>query len=593
MNTQIKKSGAMILCAYASTCLIWGSQPIPANIQIESRLVRTGASSLALRNLTRETQKITVQPGPLGTVDFRAQQVELAAGAAAEVDIGQIGTGDGVQVFHVVSLVNNERGGADGPALHEVLEVSATGIQKTSYERAFLSKRVAVPGASRPGRYDIGGGYLDVNPMARLAFPARTVSGDVQFERVEEADPMELSNMRRKALPAPGGAVESAPATRAFAERQEEDAGLFEGKDSSRERAAGLSGVLKGQFLVEIPNPAVANDTIYQAAWGWKVRAWQNLGNWWQQVGSSYVKSDGNWTIDLAVSAIPGFPVHLEFQPANRFVQIQDANGVVYTWSGKVNLAPPVTNIGLRIADLTKNGDAPGIQALYTGTTAVWRKFKKHGMNALRDEPIEITYPNTLATGKCQTPDGMGGVIPWSCSYFADGKIWMIAAHANADVGQHEVGHSIHTFHWNGDSPAGAGIPHNAKVCYNPGLALSEGFASFVSYWTQFDRTVMNPQTPFRGWTLESLAADFCKGASNEAWVAAALWDMYDVPNDGVSPIADTWYFNNPAAPIIIVLGNAGLDSMAQYMPVINNLLGPQWTSPVVSLFWLNNMLLP
>lgn len=586
------------VCAFAvavAPSIVNAEQPTPVGVNIESRLVRWGNSSLRLTNHSRERHSLSVRPGQLGTIEFRPQRADLAPGATVDLDIGQLSTPDGIQVFHVVSLVNNENSalvnnekGLDaGPGLHEVLEVSASSIQKTTYERAFLSKRVAIEGESQPARYDIGGGYMDAQPMAKLAFPSNREEPTVVVERVDEVDTFELSNMRLRQLPSPGTAAEGGALLRPMAE----DATILEpAAEKGSERSAGISGVIKGKFMVRLPG-ATMGSVVFQAGWGWKVRAWQYLGKWFQ-VGSASVKSDGTWSIDLSPITVPNLPVRVEYQPANRFVQIQDANANVYTWADDWNLAPPVTDIGFRSADLTKTGNAPGIDILYQGATAVWRKFKKHGMNALRNEPIEITYPNTLATGKCQRPQN-GMTIAWSCSQFADGKIWMIAAHANIDVAQHEIAHSIHSFYWNADMPSGSGIPHNASLCYNPGLALSEGFASFVSYWTQFDRTTVNPQSAFRSWQIENLGSGFCAGASNEAWVAATFWDMYDTVNEGTLPMADSWYFNNLAVPVSTLLGNPGKDSMTEYAPLISNLLGPTWTTRVVGLFWLNNMYLP
>jgi hypothetical protein len=50
---------------------------------------------------------------------------------------------------------------------------------------------------------------------------------------------------------------------------------------------------------------------------------------------------------------------------------------------------------------LNKTGSVPGIDKIYQASMALWRKFKKYGMSALRDEPVPITYPNTLAPGQC------------------------------------------------------------------------------------------------------------------------------------------------------------------------------------------------
>ena len=51
---------------------------------------------------------------------------------------------------------------------------------------------------------------------------------------------------------------------------------------------------------------------------------------------------DGSWSIPV----LPGFPVRVEYQPANRFVQLQDPQGNVYAWGDNWNLTGSMTDIG-------------------------------------------------------------------------------------------------------------------------------------------------------------------------------------------------------------------------------------------------------
>ena len=571
----------MPLLAICLTAGVWGHQPSPVDVSVESILARRGDSYLRLTNMTRESQTLTFSPGPAGTATFRPTRgIVLSPGSRMDVSLGELQMSDGVQVLHVVSQVAGPEGGVTaGPQLHEVLVVDATGVAKTTYERAFLSQRMAIPGESVPLRVDIGGGYLDAQPMGRLAFASGRESAETPVERVDEVSPFELSNMRLRQLPEDGVGEGLFPvrmgvdATRLATGVQEERASVF--------------GSIKGKFMLKLPG------SVYQAAWGWKVRVWQGLGGTWYQIGSANVTGDGTWSADYLIPPIPGFQVRVEYQPANRFLQVQDANGDIYTWGDDWDVTGLVTDIGYRSADLTKTGNAPGIDKIYQGGMALWRKFNKFGMNALRDEPVQITYPNTLSTGKCKSTDAGGNTIAWSCSQSGDGKIWLISVHAVAGVVQHELAHSIHSYYWDGNMPAGGGIKHNITKCYNPGLALTEGFADFMPYWVQFDRTAVNPVETTLGLPIDTLGNAYCKGASNEAQVAATFWDVYDTVNDGASPAIDSWNFTKKYAPVSTFLKNPGHNSMLEYTSVYTTILGGNWATPVTQLFLLNTMFLP
>ncbi|MBL8241218.1 MAG: hypothetical protein JNM66_27595 [Bryobacterales bacterium] len=554
---------------------VWGHQASPVDVSVESVLAKRGASYLHLTNHTRESHTMGFSAGAAGTVEFRpVRGVVLSPGATMDVSLGELALGDGPQVLHVESTMELARGGtAAGPELQEVLEVSSTGIAKTSYEQAFLARRVEVRGASVPLRTDIGGGYIDAQPIGRLAFPSARESADTVVERVDEVSPFALSAMRLKELPEDGGAAGTGMAGLRTAR-------LNEGVS---EKQGGIFGTIQGKFMLKLPGG------VKQAAWGWKVRAWQLIGGVWFQLAATSVTADGTWKADFQLQPFPGIPVRVEYQPANRFLQIQDAEGNVYTWADDWALEGSAMDIGYRSADLTKTGSAPGIDRIYQGGTALWRKFKKHGMNALRNEPIEITYPNKLSTGKCQTPSGSGNKA-WSCSYSEDGKIWLIPQHATARVTQHELAHSIHSYYWDGNMPAGSGIPHAIDKCYNPGLALTEGFADFMPFWVQFEKTEVNPALNFN---LETVPGGYCDGSSNEAHVAATFWDVYDTADDGTGVVADTWSFYHPYAPVSTFLKNPGHNSMFEYAGVYTAILGQDKAVPIVGLFMWNTMHLP
>jgi hypothetical protein len=583
------------VCLLTATSGLWATQHTPVEVSIESNLVLRGNSSLHLVNNTREIQYLTLSPGAPGTIRFAEQRAAIRGGGAIDVNLGQLEIQPGNQILHVVSMVTMGTGQVAGPSLHEVLMVDRTGIVKTTYEQAYLDRRISFPGESRPTPMDIGGGYMDAQPMARLAWPSDELPPDTVVGRTDAPSTFELSNIRLKQLPETGGASDSSRgALIGLLNRPGAlEMSMQAAKQATHAPQAGAFGSIKGHLAVKLPNPTGSGPSVFQSAWGWKVRAWQLIGSTWLQVGGTSVAGDGTWNVDFNFPPFAGFPVQVEYQPANRFLQVQDANANIYSWSDSWSLTGALTNIGNRFVNLTVSGAAPGIDAIYQGGTALWRKFKAYGMNALRDKPIEITYPNTLATGMCPSTDNANKTIPWSCSYSDDGKIWLIQKHAVPGVVQHEIAHSIHSFYWDGNMPSGGGGKHNLNQCFNGGLALAEGFADFMPYWVQFNRSTNNPVETTLGLKIDQLGSGFCAGSSNESRVAATFWDVYDSVNDGASPIADTWYFSNAYAPVSTFLNNSGHNSMFEYNSVYTSILGANWSAPVTNLFLLNTTIFP
>jgi hypothetical protein len=334
-------------------------------------------------------------------------------------------------------------------------------------------------------------------------------------------------------------------------------------------------------------------DGTYHAAWGWVVRGWQQVLFFWIPTAWTYVGGDGSWQLNLPIA---NSPVFVEYRPANRFVQLQDAGGNVYAWGDSWNLTGPVTDIGYRAADFSNNGDLPNVHKLYVGATDVWIKFYNNGMNALRDSPIEVTFPNNLNSGHCiYNTDSNGMTVPtyaWSCSETANGRIWVIPAHADNFVVQHEIGHSINSYYWNNSMPPGAGGAHSLTQCYNNGLALSEGFANFLAYWTQFDRTQTNPTATYANYNVETINNNACSGPSNETRVSGAFWDMYDYWNDGtdVNSRYDSLLYVNQASAVSIYLGNKK-NGMPDYLDVVKAGQSTYWQGEFEKLFRLNTII--
>ena len=210
-------------------------------------------------------------------------------------------------------------------------------------------------------------------------------------------------------------------------------------------------------------------------------------------------------------------------------------------------------------------------------------------MNALRNQPIEVFFPNTLASGQCIYNDG-AGPYAWSCSYWANGKIYIIPEHGSESVVQHEIAHSINSFYWNGSMPPGAGGTHNLWNCYNNGLALTEGFANFLTYWTQFDRGQASPMAPYFNMNLESLPGGVCANQTTEMRIAATFWDMYDTHSESVSSTSgDGIYYVSQASAVALYLGSKK-NAMSEYLPAVQSGQSAYFQNEFTRIFRLNKI---
>jgi hypothetical protein len=122
---------------------------------------------------------------------------------------------------------------------------------------------------------------------------------------------------------------------------------------------------------------------------------------------------------------------------------------------------------------------------------------------------------------------------------------------------------------------------------------LTEGFANFVAYWTQFDRSAATPSASYFNENLETFAGDSgCNpGEINELRVAATFWDMYDVGNDGPDAThMDGWYYVDQASPISLYLNNGTQQKMSDYLPIVDA-GDPGWFDADRALFRLNRII--
>ena len=608
-------------CGLLVLGLCWGSayalEPLPPlQVSLDFHVSSEVRPFLHVMNQEDITVLVQITPGLDSTVFFQPVRVSIPSGHFVDIPFS---LPEGRQLFDAnAALFDLEGRRLRGvrPLVYQPVEIFSDGFgREDTFEQYFLSSRIFTEGDSELADIDLGH-YHDISEIGRLRFPSSALPDETYVDPFDLPSPLVFADMPLNQLPdlndigviqpdtgnpgsgdngtgndsEPPGTFLSDPGLVIAQARTDlgdppdpPTDGPLTPPQSFDVPADPTALTIKGHLSLKI------TDTSYKAAWGWVVRAWQRPLGIWVFLGWTYVNGDGSWQIN-APSILPGFPVRIEYRTGNRFVQVQDANANVYTWGDDWNLPPSgTTDIGFRAANLTVNGNLPAVDRIYVGATNVWVKFYNNGMNALRDKPIEITFPNSLASGKC-----IYGNPPyaWSCSYSADGKIWLIPAHGNATVAQHEIGHSIHSWYWNGSLPPGSGGTHSLTGCYNGGLALTEGFADFLAYWVQFDRTAWHPNAQYLGYDIESPNNGACVGPTNETWVSATFWDMYDYWNDGPGGNRfDSLYYINQAVPVAILLGNKGTNTMPAFLPVVKNGQNAFWQNEFERLFRLDTMI--
>ena len=313
------------------------------------------------------------------------------------------------------------------------------------------------------------------------------------------------------------------------------------------------------------PNENIANHTLrgqfsykgmdgrLHPAFGWRVEALrQGSTGSWSVVTSDWVEFDGSWRLNVS----NGGNYRFRYIAANRFFSPMDENENIYRWIGPVRNNVNVShNEGHRYANLD-NSDVRGLGEVYNEGMTLWSKlYWDGGINPIRNNTIKLYYPNTFYN--C----GGGRTSPWSCAN-TSGKIWLIPSHASRfGVTTHELAHQINYEFWNNKLPNNSGGAHNLFNCYTEGLALTEGFANFMVFWANQDRSGQ-PNNGF-DFKAETLSTSYCTKptAQNESWVAAAFWDLHDTRADGKDQL---WFIHKGSVPAIF-LRNGVQQSMKDF----------------------------
>jgi hypothetical protein len=277
----------------------------------------------------------------------------------------------------------------------------------------------------------------------------------------------------------------------------------------------------------------IGRDRIWHPGWNWQVKlSWLDSEGDSHDLGGAYIESDGSWKISFAALGYTGQNLFVQYGPTSRFAGAVDQDDEPYWWHSYRRYTVATNyDFGLETADTSASGDLSGIGDVYQAAMDFWWGFYSAGVNPKRRESIKLYFPNTWEFCGTKPPNKR----LWSCASPA-GEIWLIPAHASSFTVQHELGHQLNFEFW-GDSWPGQSGDHDLVKCFQPGLALVEGFADAVPYWLNNTINTATPMVQRGPNDLESPSAIHCAGDWNEWWVAATFWDLIDSDNDGLDRV--------------------------------------------------------
>ncbi len=256
--------------------------------------------------------------------------------------------------------------------------------------------------------------------------------------------------------------------------------------------------------------------------------------------------TDGEGMISAEFAAQPHQDIYVRFVPANSSWKVTDSGGSMYQWhtlvfwdsveEGKTCTVTLGTFVVGRPESDT--ADTPP-EETYESVGALWifeavRKANdfctRHGIALSRgDKQIRLIWPSEKGE---------------TCSVGVDIHVAPHRA-GHRDIIIHEIGHILMSTY--SRIPRGAGGRHRIDKSYNEQLAWSEGWATFFAACVLYEDGEAEPMLHNFGGgiSIEDIPESIPTGDRNEMRVAAALWDLYDVVQDGSDNIgihfADIW----------------------------------------------------
>jgi hypothetical protein len=297
-----------------------------------------------------------------------------------------------------------------------------------------------------------------------------------------------------------------------------EDTSEIAAISAASERALAESGEATMKLTVKGKWFWIDTANNYRNGWGWRaVLFYWNGSSWVDSGGRGTVGLDSKYSVTATVP-LSGYR-RIGFYPSNRYFDLVNGNSVKYNWTlPQFNGYDTLYTYPWAAVDLSNNGAAPGLGELHRSAYTLWTQLNDFTTtDPVRSDPIKIVYPGTDDCGACST----------------DGAIHLpVDSATNNRTIKHELGHELMNEKW-GDNP-GPGGYHEWDKCASEGLALSEGFAHFLAWWSNVAQDISSGSWSGTD-SGESLPSGYCKTpGKNEMRVAAAFWDLHDSKIDGV-----------------------------------------------------------
>lgn len=576
----------LIILTFALSMGAYAMQPDYQNVDIRVENISPNVIKLLVSNLQKEDLTLLLTNGKNGNITFENQTIKLTRNETKQINLLINLAKARFQFLNIeAKAYDQDKTVLAVTPIFKTLTIENNKLKEVPLTTAIKANQFIINDPSTPEKINIGADLVKEVDVVRQIFKSEKLPENIKVQNLTDLQLPALLKLRLRQLPESRNVESSVGSDRNSGTR-------IPGRDIvlPRPMSENISSAIKFDEKVDyqIKGKITFRDgTDFYSAWGWVVNAWQKKNGNWRFLGWTYASGNGDWSILINK---PFFSknddVLVQYVSANRFVEILQDNGKPYAWGDTWRFGQSNTlDIGSRFADLSVNANLPGMHSLYKGATYFWTRFYEAGINPLRPNSIKVTYPNTLATGKCTNTDSAGNTIAWSCSYSTNGEIYIAAQHANVSVTQHEIGHSVHHHFW-GSFPTGAGGQHNIGNCYNGGLAITEGFANFLPFWIQRGPRDAADVDGFN-FNLETLPTTYCTGDTNEARVAATLWDLYDVWNDGTGEDRDTMLFTNQGYTVAKFL-SIKKNNMSEFRTVYHTGLSQEWKDKVDAIFRLN-----
>ena len=565
MIKRVRLIGCMSLCVWLWSFCVFATQFLPPRVLLQLDVSPSDHQvKVIIINEENEPIEMRIWQGDLSRVKLPILRAHLDSQEAQTLILPLEPISHSLTHLHLQSEVTllHRKISVAGPQVFEVFKKWGSRFKNISYSDAYLSQRVSLDDSDIEARLPCEQGacqdlFFRTQPIGNQSVSLNDQVSDLAL-REGESRSSQYSLSPQLESPRESSSV----MTEVGPKRVEIQGRLF--------------------FKVRAQN--------YRPAEKMRVSAWVLIQGKWKKLGSAPVKADGSWFL-VGPQGFLGQRARVVYQTQNEFFTLNDPSHRPYSWTDEWFVLQEKTLIGARFIDLTLEGNLPGLDELYLGALQLWSKFQSIGISLLRSSPIEVVFPNSLSTNECIFNNGHGA-YPWSCSYWQDGKIYIIPAHANRSVIQHELAHSIHSSFWGGRMPSGAGGAHNLWECFHPGLALTEGFADFIAYWSQYDRQAQDPRIEYFNMSIETLPEGVCAQPGSEMRVASTFWDLYDAQIDGRDPESefDQVMSLDLRTPIQVFL-NSPKNSMPEYLKEFEKSLSFPNPTELIKVFRLNKML--